>query len=62
MSEDRTLSYSRPADVLELMLLGFLTIGESRAKYSKAGGDIRIFEAFVTQHQHELVSDEDALK
>ena len=61
MSQERTLSYSRPADVLELMLLGFLTVEEGRAKYSKAGGDIRIFEAFVTEHQQELAGDEDAL-
>ena len=39
MSEDRALSYSSPADVLELMLDGFLTIEEGQAKYRRAGGD-----------------------
>ncbi len=28
-----TLSYSRPADILELMLEGFLTIEEGREKH-----------------------------
>ncbi len=60
MSGDRELSYSRPADVLALMLDGFLTIEEGQAKYRRAGGDIRIFDAFVKQHRHELVSDEEA--
>ena len=60
MNEDRTLSYSRPADVLALMVDGFLTIEEGQAKYRRAGGDIRIFEAFVKQHRHELVSDDEA--
>jgi hypothetical protein len=60
MSEDRPLSYSNPADVLELMLEGFLTIEEGRAKYSKAGGNAAEFEAFVKQHRQELVSDEEA--
>ncbi len=57
MSEDRPLSYAIPADVLALMLDGFLTIEEGQAKYRRAGGDIRIFDAFVRQHRHELVSD-----
>ena len=34
----RVLSYSRPADVLELMREGFLTIEEGREKHRKAGG------------------------
>jgi hypothetical protein len=59
MSE-RTLSYSRPADILELMLLGFCTIEEGRAKYQEAGGDLRVFEAFVRQHRRKLISDEEA--
>ncbi len=60
MSEDRELSYSRPADICELMREGFLTIEEGQAKYRRAGGDIRIFQAFVKQHRHELVSDDEA--
>ena len=60
MSKDRTLSYSNPADVLELMLDGFLTIEEGQAKYRKAGGNAADFEAFVKQHRHELVSDDEA--
>ena len=60
MSEDRTLSYSRPADILELMLEGFLTIEEGRAKHRKAGGSSTEFEAFVKQHQQGLVSDDEA--
>ena len=58
MMED--LSYSRPSDILELMLDGFLTIEEARAKYQKAGGDLRVFEAIVRQRRSELISDEDA--
>ena len=57
---DRTLSYSRPADVLALMLDGFLTIEEGRAKHRKAGGSSTEFEAFVRQHRQELVSDDEA--
>jgi hypothetical protein len=57
---ERTLSYSRPADVLELMLDGFLTIEEGREKHRKAGGKPADFEAFVKQHRRELVSDEEA--
>ena len=60
MSEDRELSYSRPADVLELMLLGFLTIEEGREKHWKAGGNAAEFEAFVRQHRQELVSNDEA--
>ena len=41
MSE-RTLSYSRPADVLELMLDGFLTIEEGHEKHRKAAASQRI--------------------
>ena len=54
------LSYSRPKDILDLMLEGFLTIEEARAKYQKAGGDLRVFEAFVRQHWCELISDSEA--
>lgn len=54
------LSYSRPADILELMLEGFLTIEEARTKYQKAGGDLRVFEAFVRQNRSKLISDEEA--
>jgi len=60
MSEDRTLSYSHPADILELMLEGFLTIEEGRAKHRKAAGIAGEFEAFVRKHRHELVSDDEA--
>ncbi len=60
MSEDRPLSYSIPADILELMLDIFLTIEEGREKYLKAGGNAAEFEAFVKQHRHELVSDDEA--
>lgn len=59
MSE-KPLSYSNPADILELMLHGFCTIEEGRAKYQKAGGDPRAFEAFVKQHRRELISDSEA--
>ncbi len=58
MSED--LSYSRPNDILALMLDGFLTIEEGRAKYQAAGGDMRSFETFVKQRCGSLISDEDA--
>ena len=60
MSEDRTLSYSRPADILELMLECFLTIEEGRAKHRKAGGNAADFEAFVRQRRHGLVGDDEA--
>ena len=43
MSEDHL--YSRPADVLELMREGFLTIEEGRAKHRKAGGNAAEYEA-----------------
>ena len=43
----QTLSYSRPADVLELMREGFITIEEGREKHRKAGGKPADFEAFV---------------
>jgi hypothetical protein len=56
----RTLSYSRPADVLELMREGFLTIEEGREKHRKAGGHAAGFEAFVKRHRRELVSDAEA--
>ncbi len=59
MSE-RTLSYSRPADILELMLEGFITIAEGRAKHRAAGGNAAEFEAFVARHRRELVSDDEA--
>jgi hypothetical protein len=59
MSE-RTLSYSRPADVLELMLEVFLTIEEGREKHRKAGGKPADFEAFVKRHRRELLSDAEA--
>jgi hypothetical protein len=59
MSE-RTLSYSRPADVLELMLEGFITIEEGRAKHRAASGNAAEFEAFVARHRRELVSDDEA--
>jgi hypothetical protein len=58
VSED--LSYSRPADVLALMLDGFLTIEEGREKHRKAGGYPAEFEAFVKRHRRELVSDDEA--
>ena len=58
MSED--LSYSRPADVLALMLDGFLTIEEGREKHRKADGDAAEFEAFVKRHRRELISDAEA--
>jgi len=58
MSED--LSYSRPADVLQLMLDGFITIEEGRAKHRAAGGNAAEFEAFVKRHRRELVSDDEA--
>ena len=58
MSE-RPLSYSRPADVLEMLLLGFITIEEGRKLHQKAGGNILDFEAFVAQHRGELIADED---
>jgi hypothetical protein len=57
MSE-RTLSYSCPADVLELMLEGFLTVEEGREKHQRAGGKPAEFEAFVRRHRGELISDE----
>ncbi len=57
---DRPLSYSRPADVLELMLDGFLTIEEGREKHRKAGGNAAEFEAFVSKHRRELVADDEA--
>ena len=60
MSEDRPLSYSRPADVLQLMLDNFLTIEEGREKHRKAGGKPADFEAFVKRHRRELVSDDEA--
>ena len=56
----RTLSYSRPADVLELMREGFLTIEEGRARHQAAGGQSAEFEAFVKRHRRELVSDAEA--
>jgi hypothetical protein len=56
----RTLSYSRPADVLALMLDGFLTIEEGRAKHRQAGGNAADFEAFVKRYRRELVSDAEA--
>jgi hypothetical protein len=56
----RTLSYSRPADVLALMLDGFLTIEEGREKHRKAGGQPAEFEAFVKRHRRELISDAEA--
>jgi hypothetical protein len=56
----RTLSYSRPADVLALMLDGFLTIEEASEKHRKAGGNAAEFEAFVKRHRRELVSDAEA--
>jgi hypothetical protein len=59
MSE-RTLSYSRPADVLQLMLDGFLTIEEGREKHRAAGGNPADFEAFVRANRRELVSDAEA--
>ncbi len=58
MSED--LSYSRPADILELMLEGFITIEEGRAKHRKAGGNAAEFESFVKRHRRELISDDEA--
>jgi hypothetical protein len=58
MSED--LSYSNPADVLELMREGFITIEEGREKHRAAGGNAATFEAFVRQHRRELVSDDEA--
>ena len=58
MSED--LSYSRPADVLALMLDGFLTIEEGREKHRRAGGNAAEFEAFVRRHRGSLVSDDEA--
>ena len=58
MSED--LSYSRPADILELMLEGFITIEEGRAKHRKAGGNAAEFEAFVKRHRRELISGDEA--
>ena len=58
MSED--LSYSRPADILELMLEGFITIEEGRAKHRKAGGNAAEFELFVKRHRRELISDDEA--
>lgn len=57
---DRTLSYSRSADVLELVLDGCLTIEEGREKHRKAGGKPAGFEAFVKRHRRELVSDAEA--
>ena len=56
----RTLSYSRPADVLALMQDGFLTIEEGREKHRKAGGPPAEFEAFVKRHRREVVSDAEA--
>jgi hypothetical protein len=56
----RTLSYSRPTDVLELMREGFITIEEARAKHRQAGGKPADFEAFVKRHRRELVSDDEA--
>ena len=56
----RTLSYSRPADILELMREGFLTIEEGRARHTAAGGKSAEFEVFVKRHRHELVSDAEA--
>ena len=53
-------SYSRPADVLALMLDGFLTIEEGREKHRKAGGNAAEFEAFVKRHRRELISDAEA--
>jgi hypothetical protein len=60
VSEDRPLSYSRPADILELMRLGFLTIEEARERYRRAGGNPAVFEAFVRANRSELVSDDEA--
>ncbi len=59
MSE-RPLSYSRPADILEMMSLGFITIEEGREKHRKAAGNAAEFEAFVARHRRELVSDDEA--
>jgi hypothetical protein len=56
----RTLSYSRPADILELMREGFLTIEEARRHYQAAGGNPAVFEAFVRANRRELVSDAEA--
>ena len=60
MSEDRPLSYSRAADVLELMREGFITIEEGREKHRKAGGKTADFETFVKRHRSELISDAEA--
>ncbi len=55
---DRPLSYSRPADVLEMLfLLGFLSIGEARGKYRAACGSAAEFEAFVARYRAELEDD-----
>ena len=56
----RTLSYSRPNDILALMMDGLITIEEGRAKHRKAGGNAAEFEAFVKRHRRELVSDAEA--
>ena len=56
----RTLSYSRPADILELMREGFLTIEEGRREAPEAGGNAAEFEAFVKRHRRELMSDAEA--
>jgi hypothetical protein len=56
----RTLSYLHPADVLQIMRDGFLTIEEGREKHLAAGGKSAEFEAFVKRHRRELVSDTEA--
>ncbi len=57
---DRPLSYSRPKDILELMLEGFITIEEGRAKYIAAGGKLADFENYVVRHRKHLISDKEA--
>ena len=52
----RTLSYSRPADIFELMREGFLTIEEGREKHRKAGGNAAGFEARTERLKAESLS------
>ena len=60
MSE-RPLSYSRPADILEMMNLRASSPSrKAAAKHRKAGGNAAEFEAFVARHRRELVSDDEA--
>lgn len=56
----RTLSYSRPAYILVLMLEGFITIEEGQVRYAKAGGKPADFKAFVIRRRRKLASDAEA--